>query len=89
MAISTVTEKIIFDDSGSEPRALAVEVSQSAKSPKYRVGARKEIIVSCGVVATPQLLLLSGLGPKEDLAPLDIKVVKDLPQVGRNYRDVR
>ncbi len=44
---------------------------------------RKEIIISAGVVGSPQLLLLSGVGPKDDLEKLNISVVQDLP-VGHN-----
>ncbi|MBR8561908.1 alanine-phosphoribitol ligase, partial [Acinetobacter baumannii] len=46
-----------------------------------------EIIVSAGAFGSPHLLLLSGLGPKEDLKEHGIPVVKDLPNVGQNYQD--
>jgi choline dehydrogenase-like flavoprotein len=49
-----------------------------------RVKASNEIIVSTGVIATPQLLLLSGIGDKNDLSKIGIKSVVDLPSVGRN-----
>lgn len=50
---------------------------------KYVASANKEVIVSGGVVNSPQLLLLSGIGPREDLEELGIPVVADLP-VGKN-----
>jgi len=89
VAINTMVEKILFDESGAEPRAIGVEVSKSATSPKYRVRATREVILSAGAIATPHLLLLSGIGPQEELSKVDIRVVKDLPQVGKNYYDVR
>lgn len=47
---------------------------------KLRVArASREIIVSGGAVNSPQLLLLSGIGPKEHLKAMDVKLVKDLP----------
>ena len=88
VAIYTMVEKILFDESGAEPRAIGVEVSKSPKSPKYRIHATREVILCAGTIATPQLLLLSGIGPQEELSKVGIKVVKDLPQVGKNYYDV-
>ena len=47
----------------------------------------EEIIVSSGAVASPQLLMLSGIGPEEHLRSFGIEVVHDLPGVGQNLRD--
>ncbi|XP_043515900.1 glucose dehydrogenase [FAD, quinone]-like [Frieseomelitta varia] len=49
--------------------------------------ASKEIIVSGGAVNSPQLLLLSGIGPKEHLAAVNVSVVEDLPGVGENLQN--
>lgn len=49
--------------------------------------AKKEIVLSGGALNTPQLLLLSGIGPKEELEQLNIPVVHNLPMVGKNLRD--
>jgi choline dehydrogenase len=46
-----------------------------------------QIIVSSGAIASPQILLLSGIGPRGDLDEMGIDVVKDLPGVGNNLRD--
>ena len=46
-----------------------------------------EIIVSAGAIASPHLLLHSGVGPADDLRALGIPVVHDLPGVGQNLRD--
>ncbi len=46
-----------------------------------------DIIVSAGAIASPQLLMVSGVGPREHLGHLDIPVVADLPGVGQNLRD--
>ncbi|KAI9435467.1 GMC oxidoreductase [Lactarius indigo] len=87
IAVNTIVEKILFDESGPEPCAIGVEVSKSSKSPKYRVRATREVILSAGTVGTPHLLLLSGIGPQEELSKVGIKAVKDLSQVGKNYYD--
>lgn len=53
---------------------------------KQYVRVRKEVILSAGVINSPQLLLLSGVGPKAHLKDLDIPVIADLP-VGDNLQD--
>ncbi len=88
VAVSTVVERVLFDESGSEPRTVGVEVSKSPVAPKYRIKANREVIICGGTIASPHILLVSGIGPKEVLSKADIKVVKDLPQVGKNYYDV-
>jgi choline dehydrogenase-like flavoprotein len=65
-----------------------------AKGVAYRrdgahrsVAARREVILSGGAINSPQLLLLSGVGPSAELQALGIPVVHDLPGVGKNLQD--
>ena len=49
--------------------------------------AKREVVISCGAHKTPQLLMLSGIGPKEELANHEIPQLVDSPTVGRNHFD--
>ncbi|OJJ59612.1 hypothetical protein ASPSYDRAFT_149612 [Aspergillus sydowii CBS 593.65] len=49
--------------------------------------AAKEVIISAGAYRTPQVLMLSGIGPHNELAKHGIDTVLDAPQVGRNFHD--
>ncbi|XP_050560710.1 ecdysone oxidase [Spodoptera frugiperda] len=62
-----------------------VELERNSK--KYYFYARREVILSAGTVNSPQILMLSGIGPKEHLASKKISVIVDSPMVGRNLQD--
>lgn len=54
---------------------------------RHAIRARREVILCGGAIASPRLLLLSGIGPAEELSALGITPVHDLPEVGRNLQD--
>jgi choline dehydrogenase len=79
-----------------DSRALRLEVKNGRATGVYvqRTGgvhdlieARREIVVACGSIDTPRLLLYSGIGPRRDLEKLGIDSVHDLPGVGENLID--
>lgn len=53
----------------------------------HEVLARREVLLAGGVINTPQLLMLSGIGDSDDLAAHGIETKVDLPQVGENLQD--
>lgn len=66
-------------------RAVALHYRQDGQD--HRLEAAREIVLSGGTYNTPQLLLLSGIGPADELRELGLRVVHDLPGVGRNLQD--
>lgn len=65
----------------------ATGVSYLHKGEPKEAFATKEVILSGGTINSPQLLLLSGVGPAAELAKHDIPVLVDLPGVGQNLQD--
>lgn len=84
MLNATVT-RVLIDS--KKKAAYGVEVYNGADGRTITIGARQEVILSGGAVASPQLLLLSGVGPKDDLRAVGVPVVHDLPGVGRNLHN--
>ena len=74
-----------FSSRCSNDRAVGVEYSQNGQTKK--VYANREVILSAGTVNSPQILLLSGIGPADELSALGIDTVHDLPGVGKNLQD--
>lgn len=77
---SAHVRKLLFDGN----QVIGVQVESSGETFAVHGG---EVIVSAGPVQSPQLLMLSGIGPANDLSHFDIPVIADLPGVGKNLRD--
>lgn len=75
-----VVRRILFDGN----TAVGVEVESGGEI--YQIEAN-QIVLSSGAMASPQLLMLSGVGPAGHLAEMGIPLVHDLPGVGQNLRD--
>ncbi len=73
--------RILFEDN----RAVGVEYSHNGELKQ--VYAKREVILSGGSINSPQLLMLSGVGPAQHLREMGIEVVADLPGVGQNLQD--
>ena len=88
LATGTTVNEILFDQNFfTGYKANGVQyVSRSDKTVK-KVYASREVIMAAGAVFTPQLLQLSGLGPKAVLNAAGVRVKKDMPAVGANMQD--
>ena len=75
-----LARRVLFEDG----RAVGVEVESGGD--RFEVYG-DQTVLAAGGIATPQLLMLSGIGPADQLSSHGIPVVRDLPGVGRNLRD--
>lgn len=84
---STLTHRCLIDNGNN---CFGIEVSHSSrlrKSKRTRKIFAKEVILSGGAINTPQLLLLSGIGPKNELKAAGVDCKLHLPGVGKNLQD--
>ena len=65
----------------------AAGVQAEGRGGTVRIDARREVVLAAGVFGSPQLLMLSGIGPQDELAEHGIGLVHELPGVGANLAD--
>ncbi|EIN03501.1 GMC oxidoreductase [Punctularia strigosozonata HHB-11173 SS5] len=92
ISVGALVHRVGFDKESDVIRATSVEFGDDATAKgegtaKYSVVATREIILCAGAIITPQLLLLSGIGPRADLEFHKIQVVRDMPGVGAHLQD--
>ncbi|KAI7163209.1 alcohol oxidase [Hortaea werneckii] len=78
----TQAMRILFNNN---TRATGIHAHSSGMD--WNIHARKEVILSAGVMHSPQLLMVSGIGPASTLHAHNITLLKDLPGVGQNMHD--
>ncbi|OAL50085.1 glucose-methanol-choline oxidoreductase-like protein [Pyrenochaeta sp. DS3sAY3a] len=79
--VNFLTGKSLY---GADPRRQS---GAANKGTEGSVTATREVILSAGAFNTPQILKLSGVGPKDELTKFGIDVIKELPGVGTNLQD--
>ena len=79
---SAMVSRVIMD----EDSKTAIGVEYERDEHKFTAYAKKEVILSAGALRSPQILMLSGIGPEDQLKALGIPVLKDLP-VGKRFYD--
>lgn len=81
-----LVSRITLQDGPDGPVATGVEYRDRA-GKTHRLGADREVIVSAGAVGSPQILMLSGIGPRRELEAVDVECLHELPGVGKNLKD--
>ncbi len=81
-----LVQRVLLEDAGDGPVATGVEY-RTADGTVETVTAAREVVLSAGAIGSPQLLLLSGVGPKDELAEVGVECLVDLPDVGKHLKD--
>ena len=84
---NSLAQRILFNGTTAAGVMVTTAGPYGIPAVNYTLSARKEVIISAGVFQSPQLLMVSGVGPKDILSQNNIPVVKDLPGVGQNMWD--
>jgi choline dehydrogenase len=79
--VRALARKVVIENG----RAVGVEVSHSGGVKVLK--AKREVVIAASSINSPKLLMLSGIGPKEQLAEHGIEVLADRPGVGQNLQD--
>ena len=79
-------QRVVFDDADGRLRAVGVEC-RDADGAVQRVEASREVVLSAGAYGSPQLLMLSGIGPADHLRDVGIDTLVDAPDVGAHLKD--
>ncbi|XP_067615277.1 glucose dehydrogenase [FAD, quinone] [Eurosta solidaginis] len=82
--LNTTASKVLFKPDSKT--VVGVEVIDQYGSTR-KIFAKKEVIVSGGAVNSPQILLLSGIGPADELTKVNVRPIHDLPGVGKNLHN--
>ncbi len=81
-----LVEQILLETDGGGPRAVGLRY-RAADGATHTVHADREVVLSAGAIGSPQVLLLSGIGPREELAAVGVECVVDNAHVGKHLKD--
>lgn len=78
--------RVLLSEGDSDLAATGVEY-RDAGGALHQIAASREVILSAGAVGSPQILMLSGIGPRREIEAVDIRCRHALPGVGKNLKD--
>ena len=80
------TKRVLMEE-GKAVGIVAIDASGKGNGEETIIRANREVILSAGAIGSPQILMLSGLGPVDNLNKVGISVHRDMPGVGKNLQD--
>ena len=83
--LTVLTRRLVKRVLVEDGRATGIETWQRGRTA--RIAARREVILAGGAFGSPQMLMLSGIGPADELRAQGIRVLRELPGVGQNLQD--
>ncbi|RYN15685.1 hypothetical protein AA0119_g13032 [Alternaria tenuissima] len=83
--LEILATEIVFEGSSRKLEAKGVKITNKKTGTTRTVYAKKELVLACGSVNTPQLLQLSGIGPRSVLEAAGIPVKLEHDGVGANF----
>lgn len=81
-----LVEQVLLEVDGAGPRATGIRY-RDRQGGTHEIHADREVVVSAGAIGSPQLLLLSGIGPAAELAEVGVECLVDNPHVGKHLKD--
>ena len=78
--------RVLLSDGADGPVATGIEYRDDAGA-LHQISASRDVVLSAGAVGSPQILMLSGIGPRRELEAVDIKCRHELAGVGKNLKD--
>jgi choline dehydrogenase len=84
--LDVITHATVLGVELSNGKATGVRIRGRGRRERV-ISANREVILSAGAIGSPQLLMLSGIGPADQLTSVGVPVVHDLPGVGENLHD--
>ncbi|CAN0878021.1 Protein HOTHEAD, partial [Linum grandiflorum] len=85
--VHATVQKVVFDTNKSAVGVVFKDETGKSHRALLKNGMESEVILSCGAIGTPQMMLLSGIGPRTDLEKLNISVIVDNVHVGTGMAD--
>jgi len=78
--------RVLLSGAGETLTATGIEY-RDTDGATHKIEAAREVILSAGAVGSPQILMLSGIGPRREIEAVDLECLHELPGVGKNLKD--